>query len=498
MSAEQLDKKVRSLMNTICDIQAASSILNWDQETYMPSGAAETRAEQISSLDALAHQFLTGNEAQKAVEAITTLNGESAQYPLLKLFKEDFEKAVKIPEELVRKTSKATALAHESWKKARQAADFSLFEKSLQELVDLKIEAAELYGYEKDRYDALLNIFEPGMTVGLLTPVFDRLKTATKDLLDTIEPKKDTVTDAPMLRYYPHDGQMTLSALIAERMGFKFENGRIDLAAHPFCTSFSQYDVRLTTRVNEHDLGSCLYGVIHEAGHGMYEQGFSTDLARTFGADGASMGIHESQSLLWETIITRSEEFWQFALPHLQKQFPGTADDLTPRDLFKAVNKVQPSLIRVDADEVTYNMHIVLRFEIEQMMINGKVALKDIPELWNEKMRNYLGVVPPDNAKGCLQDIHWSFGGFGYFPSYTLGKLYAAMLWKVIQKDIPNIRENIATGDFTALLGWLRENIHTYGRTQKPGEIMTRITGSALNAEAFVEYINTKFADVYR
>lgn len=498
MSAEQLEKQVRSLMNTICDIQAASSILNWDQETYMPEGAAETRAEQISSLDALSHQFLTGSDATKAIEQIEQLNGQSEQFPLLKLFKDDYEKAIKIPEELVRKTSKATALAHESWKKARQNSNFSLFEGSLQELVDLKIEAAELYGYKEDRYDALLNIFEPGMTVKLLTPVFDRLKKATIDLLSAIEPHKGLVSDEPMLRHYPHAGQMELSAYIAEKMGFRFSNGRIDLAAHPFCTSFSQYDVRLTTRVNENDLGSCLYGVIHEAGHGMYEQGFATDLARTFGADGASMGIHESQSLLWETIITRSEEFWQFALPHLQKQFPGIADNNTPRDFYKAVNTVQPSLIRVDADEVTYNMHIVLRFEIEQMVMNGKLALKDIPELWREKMREYLGVIPPDDAKGCLQDIHWSFGGFGYFPSYTLGKLYAAMLWKVIQKDIPAIRDHIAAGDFTALLTWLRTHIHQYGRTQKPGEIMTRITGEPLNADDFVTYINTKFADVYR
>lgn len=499
MEINQLEIQVRKHMNMICDVSAATSVLSWDQETYMPSGAAYARAEQTSTLAALIHQMMTGDTAKKLSDDIReALEQNKEVSPLAKLFLDDYVKACKLPEELVRKTSKSTSLAHESWKNARQASDFSLFQNSLQELVELKSEAAELYGYAQDRYDALLNLYEPGLTASELTPVFDTLKIATIELLQSIEPHKDKVSDELMLRHYPHEAQLAFSAQIAEKIGFNFENGRIDLAAHPFCTSFSQYDVRLTTRVNEHDLGPCFYGVIHEAGHGLYEQGFSSDLARTFGAEGASMGIHESQSLLWENVITRSEEFWYFALPYLKSHFPDKADGATPRDFYRAVNKVQPSLIRVDADEVTYNMHIILRFEIEQMMINGKVKIADIPELWREKMQMYLGVVPENDAKGALQDIHWSFGGFGYFPSYTLGKLYAAMLWKRIRHDIPSIHNHIANGEFSHLLQWLRTHIHQYGRTKKPSELMIALTGESLNSTDFIDYIQHKFADVYR
>lgn len=499
MEMSQLEHNVRKYMNMICDLSAANSVLSWDQETYMPSGAAYSRAEQTSTLAAIIHQMMTGDTAKKLSDDIKeALNEKKEVSALVKLFLEDYTKACKLPEDLVRKTSKATSLAHESWKNAKQASDFSLFQDSLQELVELKSQAAELYGYTNNRYDALLNLYEPGITVAELTPVFQTLKEATIALLQSIEPQKESVSDELMRRYYPHDAQVAFSTQIAEKMGFSFDNGRIDLAAHPFCTSFSQYDVRLTTRVNEHDLGPCFYGVIHETGHGLYEQGFSSDLARTFGAEGASMGIHESQSLLWENVITRSEEFWHFALPYLKNHFPGIADEATPRDFYKAVNKVQPSLIRVDADEVTYNMHIILRFEIEQMMINGKVKIADIPELWREKMQTYLGIVPENDAKGALQDIHWSFGGFGYFPSYTLGKLYAAMLWKRIRQDIPAIHSHIANGEFSHLLQWLRTHIHQYGRTKKPGEIMNALAGESLNSTDFIEYIQHKFADVYR
>lgn len=495
----QIEEKVRKHMNTISDLSAASSLLSWDQETYMPSGSAHVRAEQTSTLAAIIHQLMTGDIAKSLSDEIReTKEKQGSISPLLQIFLDDYTKACKLPEELVRKTSKATALAHETWKSSREKSDFSIFEPSLHELVSLKSEAAELYGYDKNRYDALLHLFEPGMTVDELTPVFATLKDATISLLQTIEPNNNAVSDALMLRHYPHDGQRAFSALIAEKMGFRFDNGRIDLAAHPFCTSFSQYDVRLTTRVNENDLSPCLYGVIHEAGHGLYEQGFSPELARTFGAEGASMGIHESQSLLWENVITRSEEFWEFALPHLKKTFPGIADNATPRDYYKAVNKVQPSFIRVDADEVTYNMHIILRFEIEQLMINGKIRTQEIPEIWREKMKEYLGIIPENDAQGALQDIHWSFGGFGYFPSYTLGKLYASMLWKCIIKDIPAVTSHIAQGNFSELLQWLRQNIHQYGRTKKPSELMMSLTGQSLNSTDFIEYIQRKFADVYR
>ncbi|GAB1430262.1 carboxypeptidase M32 [Ignavibacteria bacterium] len=494
-SLEILHGEVISHMNTIQDVRAASSILNWDQETYMPEGAAEVRAEQIGTLDTIAHQLLTGNKALKFADAIRSFDGAAHKMPLLGIFLEDHERAVKLPEDLVRRTSKAQSLAHHVWLRARAESNYAVFMPALQELLDLKIEAAELYGYEANRYDALLNLWEPGVSVEQLNPVFDKLQAATKQILENIAPYSDRVSTVPMTRFYSKDKQLEFSRFISERLGFNFANGRIDLSAHPFCTSFSQFDVRLTTRVNENNLDSCLYGVIHETGHGLYEQGFAPELARTFGADGASMGIHESQSLFWETIITRTEEFWTFAMPHFEKIFGKTP--YTPRDFYKATNAVTPSLIRVEADEITYNMHIILRYEIERDMVNRTIDLKDIPEVWNEKTRQNLGIIPPSDSQGCLQDIHWSFGGFGYFPSYTLGKLYAAMMWRVMQADIPFVRDYIRNGEFVPVLEWLRERVHKYGRTLKPGELIRRLTGRDLNAQDFVDYAYAKTADVY-
>jgi carboxypeptidase Taq len=494
-SLQNLHSETLNLMQTINDLTAASSVLNWDQETYMPSGASEVRAEQIATLSTIAHQFLTGDKAKDLAASIQELNGQAN--PLLRLFAEDHARAIRLPEDLVRRVAKAQALAQDIWKEARHKKDYSLFMPALGELLDLKREEAELYGYKENRYDALLNLYEPGMTVAQLKPIFSNLRRATKEILEALAPVQSKVSDAPMLQYFEPKVQMEFSRFIAGKMGFNFNNGRIDLSAHPFCTSFSQYDVRLTTRVNENDLGSCLYGIIHECGHGLYEQGFAKEFARTFAADGASIGMHESQSLLWETIITRTEEFWNFALPEMAKFFPEQTKGLTPRDLYHAVNKVQPSLIRVEADEITYNMHIILRFELENAMINREIELKDIPHEWNKRMAEYLGVNPADDAQGCLQDIHWSFGGFGYFPGYTLGKLYAAMEWKEIKKAIPDVMNRIAEGNFAPILSWLREHIHQYGRSQKPAQIIQRITGKSLTETDFVEYARAKTADVY-
>lgn len=497
METTQILDEVVQTMHTISDINAAAAILNWDQETYMPAGAAETRAEQISTLETLSHQFLTGERSQQLINKIAGLNGNAESEPLLKLFVHDFERASKLPEDLVRRTSRAQALAQDTWKHARSEKNYAKFQPALAELLELKVEAAERYGYAENRYDALLNLFEPGMTVSQLNPVFENLRAATVDILAAIAPNLDKVSDVPMQQHFPKQKQMEFSSYVSGKMGFDFNNGRIDLSTHPFCTSFSQYDVRLTTRINENDLHSCLYGVIHETGHGLYEQGFAPKFARTFAADGASIGMHESQSLLWETIITRTEEFWAFALPKFREIFGEAAANYTARDFYKAVNTIKPSLIRTEADEVTYNMHIILRYELEREMINQTIDLKDIPEIWNEKMRQNLGQVPKHDGEGCLQDIHWSFGGFGYFPGYTLGKLYAAMEWNVLQAQMPDVRSKIANGDLMPIREWLRENIHQYGRSQKPAEIIKRITGNSLTEKDFVEYAKAKAMDVY-
>ncbi len=498
MSTSELYQQATEIMNTVKDLNAASAVLGWDQETYMPDGAGMARAEQIATLDTLAHQAMTRTDTVELANKLSSGDFESdTQARVAALFVKEVQRARKLPENLVRETSKACALAQESWKKARSADAFEIFAPDLHHLVQLKAEAAELYGYEHNRYDALLDLFEPGMSVAQLRPVFDKLRAGTVDLLKKIEGHKDGVSNALLFKGYDKEKQLAFARFISESIGFNYENGRVDLSAHPFCTSFAQTDVRLTTRVFEDDIRSCLFGLIHETGHGMYEQGIAPGLGRTFASDGASMGIHESQSLFWENVIARSEEFWNWALPSMKDYFPEQLSGVTPFDMYKAINIIEPSLIRIEADEVTYNLHIIIRFEIEEALINGTLNVEDVPAVWNAKMQEYLGVQPQSNAKGCLQDIHWSFGGFGYFPSYTLGKLYAAMLRKALLRDLPNVSDDIRRGHFAPILAWLRDSIHVHGKTMLPSELIMKISGKSLSEADFLEYVEAKAQRVY-
>lgn len=492
-------EQARSIMRKVKDLGAVSAVLGWDQETYMPTGGSEARAEQIATIDTLSHEALTSSTARKVADevraGIDTLAGDEKN--VMSLFLREHDRAVKLPDSLVSKTSRAQSLAQEAWKKARSEKDFSLFAPHLEQLIGLKIQAAELYGYAENRYDALIDLFEPGMKASIIRPVFERLRAGTVALVERVLPMRDTVNDEVLRKEYAREKQLEFGKSIVQKLGFDFERGRVDLSAHPFCTNFAPTDVRLTTRIIERDLRSCLFGLIHEAGHGMYEQGVDMKYFRTFAAEGTSMGIHESQSLFWENVVARTEEFWQWALPQLKSVFPDQLGNTTAREFYRTINGIKPSLIRIDADETTYNLHIILRFEIEDAFINEKMRVADIPELWNEKMRESLGVVPANDAEGCLQDVHWSFGGYGYFPSYTLGKLYAAMLWGQLQKEMPTVRSLIADGQFTPIREWLRLHIHQYGKTQMSEEIIQRITGRGLTETDFLAYVGAKADDVY-
>jgi carboxypeptidase Taq len=495
----QAVEQAHEIMRKVKDLNAVSAVLGWDQETYMPSGGIEARAEHIATIDTLSHEVLTGDTARRTADnlrsGLDTLTGDDKE--IMTLFLRDHDRAVKLPDSLVRETSRAQSLAQEGWKKAKSEKNFAIFAPHLERLIGLKIQAAELYGYTENRYDALMDLFEPGMKVSIIKPVFERLRQGTVELLDKVLPLRDSINDEILHKSYEREKQLEFGKSIVNKLGFDFERGRVDLSAHPFCTNFAPTDVRLTTRILENDIRSCLFGLIHEAGHGMYEQGVNMKYFRTFAAEGTSMGIHESQSLFWENVIARTEEFWQWALPQLKTVFPEQLGDTTPRDFYRAINVMRPSFIRIDSDETTYNLHIILRFEIEEAFINEKIRVNDIPELWNEKMRTSLGIVPRNDAEGCLQDVHWSFGGYGYFPSYTLGKLYAAMLWTQLQKEKPEVRNLIASGDFGPILEWLRSNIHQYGRTQMSEEIMQRVTGRGLTETDFLAYVGAKAQDVY-
>lgn len=485
---------------TIADLDAANAVLSWDQETNMPPAASEGRAEQLATLSGVAHRMRTAPDYTGLLDELRRDGAglEDWQQAAVRETARDIDRAAKLPEKHVSTLARESALAHDAWKKARAASDFSLFRNNLRALVELKRREAELVGYGAHPYDALLDIFEPGMTVATLRPIFSRLLDGTRELLAKVKESGTTVDSSMLHRSFDAEKQMRFSHDTVAALGFDFSAGRVDLAAHPFCTSFGIRDVRLTTRIYPDDLRSCLFGLIHEAGHGMYEQGFDPMLARTPLASGISMGIHESQSLFWENMIGRSHEFWTWAYPRLQATFPDQLSDVDLESFYRAVNVVEPSHIRVEADELTYNLHIMLRFEIETGLIDGSIEVDDVPAIWNKRTEEYLGITPENDAIGCLQDIHWSFAGFGYFPSYTLGKLYAAMLREAIVKDLPNVTTQIESGDFSAILEWLREKLHRWGKRKTASEVISDICGATLSERPFLEYNARKVARVYQ
>lgn len=489
----------RSAMHVLSGLNSALAVFGWDQETYLPAGAAAARAEHIAVLSGLRHQHLTSPETQRAVE--NALHESDSLSPRMRAvvqrFAEDLQRELKLPLTHVQELARACSLGQDAWKRAKQEKNFALFSDSLKQITDLKRSEAELLGYREHPYDAMLDLYEPGLTVRELDPAFLSLASGTRRILDSIAPHSRHVRNDVLFRYYSKQDQFEFAKFLITQLGFSFETGRVDLSEHPFCTSFDISDVRLTTRIRENDVRSCLFGLIHEAGHGMYEQGISPELAYTSCATGASMGIHESQSLFWENIVARSEEFWSWVFPKFQERFPEQTSDQTPDSLFRAVNVMQPTLNRVESDELTYNLHIIVRFHIERDLMTGALRVDDIPEAWNDEMSALLGVVPPNDAEGCLQDVHWSFGGIGYFPSYTLGKLYAAMLWDTIQIQMPNVKTYIAQGEFSPILQWLRTNVHEVGRTETPAEIMQRVCSSALTEAPFLRYVQGKAQNVY-
>lgn len=491
--------KVR--LGEISDLRKSASLLGWDQQTYMPPGGAAARAEQLATLQKTSHDWFTADEVGELLEA---LSSESAGWDydmdeaaLVRVTARDYEKARKVPSQLVAEFARVTALAYEAWNRARAQSNFSLFEPHLEKVVDLNVRLAEALGYEDHIYDPLLDQFEPEMKTARLATIFENLKTELLPFVQAISERTGAVDDSALHRTFEEQKQWGFGVQVIKDFGFDFDRGRQDKSVHPFTTSFSIGDVRLTTRVDPNYLPSALFGTLHECGHGLYEQGINSSLERTGLDDGASLGVHESQSRLWENLVGRSREFWSHYFPRLRQVFPDQLNDLDVETFYRAVNRVEPSFIRVEADEVTYNLHILLRFELENEMLEGKVKIADLPEAWNAKMQTYLGVVPPDDARGVLQDIHWSGGTLGYFPTYSLGNLISVQFFDKARVDIPSLPDQIAAGRFDELLSWLRENIHRYGRKYTPVELVKRVTGNDLTASNYVAYIKAKFSDIY-
>lgn len=494
-------KAFHNLVNEVHDLQACQGLLGWDLETHMPAKGAPLRAKQLGTLATLAHQKMTGPDMDAHMQALrqpgTADKLDAMSQALIREVGRVYDKSRKTPLELLQEMVETTAEAHQVWVEARRNASFKQFEPVLRKIVSLNQRFAEAQGYEDSPYDALLDEYEPGLTVKQLDPLFAQLKADIVPLLKAIQDSGVT-PDTSILSngFFPADKQLEFSRMILERMGFDFDAGRLDLSAHPFTSGAGSLDVRLTTRVDERDVFSALSSSMHEGGHGMYEQGVNPALNRTPLADGASLGIHESQSRMWENQVGRGKAFWQAFFPRLQETFP-ELKNTTLDQFYAAINKVQPSFIRVEADEVTYNLHILVRYEIEKALIEGRMGVEEIPEAWNARMQEYLGVIPPDDAKGCLQDIHWSHGSFGYFPTYTLGNLYSAQFFNRAKTQVPNLEQEIAAGNLFPLKTWLNREIHFVGRTETPEQIVQRVTGEPLNARYFVDYLWSKYGEVF-
>lgn len=483
------------------DLQKATALLMWDRQVIMPEAGDEMRVKQITTLRRLTHNMFTddtfGELIERAAAETEGMPYESNEASLIRHLRETYEDERRLPEEFVARVSETSGKAHGVWVRARENDDFSAFAPWLERIVDLGREMAELYGYEDHIYDPLLDKYERGVTTAEVRQLFDATKAATLPLLEAINNSGRPVSDGILKQPYAVEGQKEFAHYIAAAVGYDFSRGYLGTAVHPFASSFSRDDARITTRWYPEYLNPSLFGTLHESGHAIYEQNTHPDLARTPLARGTSSGIHESQSRMFENYIGRSRPFWEAHFPHLQGIFPEQLQDVTVEQFYHAINKVQPSFIRVEADELTYNMHIMLRFELEQAMLTGDVAVKDMPEAWRAKMKELLGVAPPTDREGILQDIHWTRPSFGYFPTYAMGNLYAAQFFAAAQEQNPAIGTELATGKVDSLMEWLRENVHQHGRKFYAAEIVQGATGKPLSHEPFVAYAKTKFSDIY-
>lgn len=488
-------------LHLISDLGAAQGLMNWDQETQMPGDAARVRGLQMASLAGLHHQLFISDETRtllETAEAVEVDQLSEIDADLLRVVRRDFDKATKLPTAFVEEKTQAENEAHHAWIKARGDNDFAYFAPYLKRIIELTKQYAELIGYGEHPYDALLDDYEPGMKTSQVRQMFADLRERTLPLLRSVVAADDATDYSILSRPFAASKQRQLSLKVAEEaFGLLPSFSRLDESAHPFQTNFSADDVRITTRFDEHYFPMSLFGTWHETGHAMYEHGISHQIERTPLSRGASLGVHESQSRLFENLLGRSRVFWQHYFAELAQAAPQVAEGQSAESLYRAVNRVQPSLIRVEADEITYNFHIMLRFELELALIEGELSVEDLPAAWSAKMQEYLGLTPPSDADGVLQDVHWSAGLIGYFPTYSIGNLLSVQLLEAACQD-PQIAQSVAQADYAPLREWLRLHVHQYGRRLTPAQIVEGATGKALSADAYVAYLFDKYQDIYQ
>ncbi|MBS0627025.1 MAG: carboxypeptidase M32 [Verrucomicrobia bacterium] len=492
-------KKLLKLSTKITTLQSIHQLLEWDQETYMPEGAIQSRSDQLQLLSEILHKQKTSSSYKKALSDFIDLsngnvkeaNASLEEKACAREWRRQFLHDTKLPSSFVKNFTQCTSSALHAWTEAKTHNNFPLFAPHLKKIVSLSREKAKLLGYKEHPYDALLDLYEPNLTVATLTPLFNHLKEALTTLLKKIQkhPQKQPIS----LGIFPEDMQKKTAEFLLKVMGFSKETSRLDLSSHPFCTGIHLKDARMTTRIDLSHPTSNIYSVLHEGGHALYHQNLPEKYYGTPLCEAVSYGVDESQSRLWETQIGKSFAFCSFLYPKLQEFFPDNFSSLSLQDFYALVNKVMPSEIRVEADEVTYSLHIILRFELEKGLMDGSIEVEDIPALWNAKMQEMLGITPTSDATGCLQDIHWAMGGLGYFPSYTLGNLLAAQLFSTIKSTFPSWDKQVVKGDVTFLKNWLKENIHQYGKLYSTDELIQKVTKKPLGAEDYIKYLQTKY-----
>ncbi|MEE8105362.1 MAG: carboxypeptidase M32 [Planctomycetota bacterium] len=491
----ELSAHVREL----AELASCGSLLGWDMETLMPAGGMAHRARQIAALTTLVHERRTspefGGMLDRAAESTEAGTKEAAN---VREMKREFDRRTKLPVDLVREISETTSLSRNAWREAREKGDFALFRPWLEKVVALKRREADAIGFEDEAYDALLDEYEPHMTTRDVSELLHPLRAGLADLLGRILDASDKPDGSILERVYPVGAQAEFGRTGAAGIGFQFDNGRLDVTTHPFCSTIGPGDTRITTRYTERFFSESYFGTLHEAGHGVYEQGLDQDAFGLPSGQAASMAVHESQSRLWENLVGRSHGYWRHNFAAAQAKFPEALGDVGIDDFYRALNEVKPSFIRVEADEVTYNLHVFLRFELERAMLDGDLAVADLPAAWNETFERDFRIKPQNDSLGCLQDIHWSLGSLGYFPTYSLGNLYASQLFARAGEELGDLDAMFAAGEFTPLRKWLQEKIYDHGGRYPPRELIERATGKAPSADALLAHLETKYGAVYR
>lgn len=481
----------------LADLHDVAAVLNWDLEVHAPPKAAEQRGRQLATLSGLAHDaFVSDAMGELLGQLKEDGNLDAAQQGNVRVVAEDYAKARKLDRDFVERQSQVRTRAYGAWMAAREANDFGQYVDALEAMVALKREEADRLGYEEHPYDALMDTYEPGARTSVLRPLFEDVREQLVDFVAAIA-AKPSPEGGFLEGHFPHQKQWDFGLKVLAAMGYDFDAGRQDLSTHPFTISMGPRDTRVTTRVDESNFRDMLWSCIHEGGHALYDQGLPRDHYGLPAGQAASLGIHESQSRLWENNVGRSLPFWKHWYPQLQAEFPDAFGDVALDDFYRAINTVQPSLIRTEADELTYHFHVAIRFEIEVGLIEGSLKVKDLREIWNDRYKSYLGVDVPDDKRGVLQDIHWSHGSIGYFATYSLGSFYAVQLFNAASDALPNLQADIESGQYSGLLEWMQQNVHAHGRLLTSEEICEKATGSRLDFSHFMAYAKTKYGSIY-